>query len=156
MKRVWSNANRELSHPIPPPSGSQLSLAFVPGGMPSTTTPYSQGFRLCYRHSRRRLGSPWVGPIKATLKRLKLAKVTPGATSTMFASPAYLFFCRFPDALCSSPTHEAINLQPPPHIVLYQTPRSSSAAAVLQSQWCQIADDLLPRRPFVISPSPRP
>ena len=29
-----------------------------------STTPYSQGFRFFYRHSRRRLGSPWVGLTK--------------------------------------------------------------------------------------------
>ena len=46
-------------------------------------TPYSQGFRFLYRHSRRRLGSPWVDPINAALKRLKLATVTLGATSTL-------------------------------------------------------------------------
>ena len=47
-------------------------LAFISKGIASST-PYSQGFRLLYRHSQRRLGSPWVDPIKAAIKRLKLA-----------------------------------------------------------------------------------
>ena len=49
-------------------------LAFALKDIESTTTPYSQGFRFLYRHTRRRLGSPWVGPINAAApKRLKLA-----------------------------------------------------------------------------------
>ena len=89
------------------------------------------GFRPRYRHSRRHLRSPWVGPINATLKRLKLTTVTPGATSTLSASSASLFLCRCSNAFSSSFTHPAINLQPPSRSVLYQTPGSS--AAVLQS-----------------------
>ena len=58
--------------------GSQLSRICTQMHR-STTTPYTQGFRLRYRHSRRRLGSPWVGPMNAALKRLKLVTVTPGA-----------------------------------------------------------------------------
>ena len=42
-------------------------------------------------HSRRRFGSPRVGPINAALKPLKLATVTPGATSTLSAPSASLF-----------------------------------------------------------------
>ena len=57
--------------------------------------------------STRRLGSPWVGPINAALKRLKLATVTPGATSTLSACSASLFFCRCSGALSFSFTHAA-------------------------------------------------
>ena len=72
------------SHPIPSPPYIQTHGIYK--------TPYSQGFRFLDRHSRRRLGSnPWVGPINAALKRLKLATVTPGATSTLSASFASLF-----------------------------------------------------------------
>ena len=58
------------SHPIPSPDRSHAPKRVV-----STTTRYSQGFRFLYRHSRRRLGSPWVGPVHAALKRLKLATI---------------------------------------------------------------------------------
>ena len=49
----------------PPPGGNYYTiiliyLVFIPKGIASTTTPSSQGFRLLYRHSRRRLGSLWV------------------------------------------------------------------------------------------------
>ena len=65
------------------------------------------------------LGSPWVGPINAVRKRLKLATVTPGATSTLSASSASLYFCRcWLDAFSSSLTHAAINLQPPSCTIL--------------------------------------
>ena len=98
----------------------------------TSTTPYSQGLQTSlYRHSRRRLGGPWVGPINAALKRLKLATVTPDAISTLSTSSASLVFCRFSGAFSSSLTHATINLQPPSHTVLYQTPGSS--AALLQS-----------------------
>ena len=94
-------------------------------------SPYSQGFMFLYRHSRRRLESTWAGPINAALKRLKLATVTPGVTSTLIASSASLFLCRCLEVFYFSFTHHAaINLQPP-RTVLYQTPRSSEA--VLQS-----------------------
>ena len=92
-------------------------------------------FRLPYRHSRRRLGSPWVRPINAALKYLNLAAVTPGATSTLSASSAFVSLCRFsaPFPLRNSLTyHAAIDLQPPSHTVLYRTP-GGSRAAVLQS-----------------------
>ena len=72
-----------------------------------------------------------IGPISAALKRLKLATVTPGATSTLSASSTSLFLCRCSDAFSSSFTRAAINLQPLSPTVLYQTP-GSSAAAVLQ------------------------
>ena len=87
MERVWHSASREPSDTLP-------------GSQPCTQTrsiyhiPYSQGFSFHLRHNRRRLGSPWVGPINAVRKRLKLATVTPGATSTLSASSASLFFCR--------------------------------------------------------------
>ena len=89
-------------------------------------------FRLLYRPSQRRLGSPWVSPINATLKRLKLATATSGATSTLSASSAYLLLCwLFSDDFFYFPTNAAMNLQPRSHTVLCQTPGSS--AAVLQS-----------------------
>ena len=113
------------SHSIPSPDRHHAPKRIA------STTPYSQGFRFLYRHSRRRLGSPWIGPINAALKRLKLATVTSGATSTLSASSASLFLCRCSDAFSSSFTHAAIHLQPPSRTVLYQTPGLS--AAVLQS-----------------------
>ena len=93
----------------------------------ASTTPYSQGFMFPYRHSRCRLGSPWVGPTNAAQKRHKLATVIPGATSTLSASSTYylFFLCRCSVAFSSSFTHAAINLQPPLRTVLYQTPRST-------------------------------
>ena len=93
----------------------------------ASTTPYSQGFRSLYKHSRRRSGSPWVGPINAALKRIKLAIVTSGAPSTWSAPSASLLLCRCLDAFSSSFTHSAINLQPPSRTVLYQAPGSSEA-----------------------------
>ena len=86
IERVWYTASRE-------PSDNPLDrnyLAFAPKGIASTT-PSSQGFRFLYRHRRRRLGRPWIGPINAALKCLKLATVTPRATSTFSASSASLF-----------------------------------------------------------------
>ena len=126
VERVWYSASREPSDNLP---GSQQNYA--PKRIASTT-PYSKGLRHFYRHSRRRLASSWVGPINAALKRLKLATVTPGATSTLSASSVYLFLCRCSDAFSSPFTHAAINLQPPSCTVLYQAP-GSSAAAVFQS-----------------------
>ena len=49
-----------------------------------------------HRHSRRRLGSPWVCPINAALKRLKVAAVTPDATSTLSASRVFRFSLPLP------------------------------------------------------------
>ena len=72
-----------------------------------------------------------VGPINAALKRLKLSTVIPGVTSTLSASSAFLSLYRFSDAFSSFLAHAAINLQPPSHTVLYQTPGSRSSAAVL-------------------------
>ena len=125
IERVWYSASREPTDTLP-------------GSQPCTQTrsvyhtPHSQGFSFLSRHSRHRLGSPWVGPINAARKRLKLATVTPGATSTLSASSPSLFFCcRWLDAFSSSFTHAAINLQTPPCTALYHTPGSS--AAVLQS-----------------------
>ena len=112
------------SHPIPSSDRNHAPKRIA------STTSYSQNFRFLYRHNRRRLENPWVGPINAGLKRLKLATVTPGATSTLSASSAYLFLCRCSDAFPSSFTHAAIHLQPSSRTVPYQTPRSS--AAVLQ------------------------
>ena len=56
-------------------------LAFAPKGVASAT-PYSQGFRLLYRRTVDAAWGvcPWVGPIHAALKNLKLATVTSGAT----------------------------------------------------------------------------
>ena len=105
------------------PPGSQLSRICT-----RRYSLYSQGFSCFYRHSRRRLGSPWVGPINAALRRFKL----PDATSTLSTSSAPLFLCWCSDAFRSFFTHAAINLQPPSRTVLRQTP-GSSAAAVLQS-----------------------
>ena len=113
------------SHPTPSPDRNHAPKRIA------STTPYSQGFRFLYRHSRRRSGSPWVGPINAALKHLKLATVTPGATSTLSASSVPLFLYRCSGAFSSSFTHAAINLQPLSRTVLYQTPGSS--AAVLHS-----------------------
>ena len=87
------------------------------------------GFSLAQSTSLREC--PWVGPINAALKHLKLATVIPGATLTLSASSASLFLCRCLDAFLSSFTHAGINLQPPSRIVLYQAPGSS--AAVFQS-----------------------
>ena len=112
----------------PPPDCNYL--AFAPEVI-APTTPYSQHFKSLYRHSRRRLGNPWVGPINAALKHLKLATVTPGSILNLSASSASFFLCRCPDAFYSFFTHAAINLQPPSLTVLYQTP--GSKAAVLQS-----------------------
>ena len=75
------------SHPITSPDRNHTPKRIA------STTPYSQGPRFLDKHSRRRLGNPWVGPINAALKRLKLAPVTPGATSTLSASSASLFLC---------------------------------------------------------------
>ena len=118
------------NHPILP----SPDRSYAPKRTPSTT-PYSQGFRFLYRHSRRRLENLWVGPINAALKCLKHATVTPGETPTLSASSASLFLCRCSDAFSSSfthaGTHAAINLQPPSRTVLYQT--TGSSATVLQS-----------------------
>ena len=132
IETVWSTASRE-SCDTPP--GSQLyrictHIAFVPEGIVSRT-PCSEGFRFLYRHSRCRLRSPWNGPFNAALQHLSPDTVTPGATSTFPACSPSLFLCRYSGAFLPSFTYAAINLQPPPHTVLYQTPGSS--AAVLQS-----------------------
>ena len=111
-------------HPIPSPDRNHAPKRIA------STTPYSQGFRFLYRHSRRRLGRPWVGPINASLKRLKLATVTPGASSNLSASSASLFLYRCSDAFSSSFIHAARKLQPSSRTVLYQA--SGSSAAVFQ------------------------
>ena len=67
------------------------------------------------RRSRRRLGSPWVGPFSVALKLIKLHTVTSGAISTLFAFPASLFLWRFLDAFSSCLTHATINVQPTSH-----------------------------------------
>ena len=103
------------NHPIPPRIAAISDLH--PKAVSTTTlTPYSQGFRLLYRQNRRRLGSPWVGPINAALKRLKLAIVTPGATLTLSASSSAGVRTHFP---LPSFAHAAMNLQPPSRTVLY-------------------------------------
>ena len=96
----------------------------------ASTTQKCQSFRLLYRRRRRRLGSPWLGPINANLKRLKLSTVTPSVTSFLSASFTSSFLCRVLDPFFSSTTHAALNLQPPLHTVLNQT--AGSSAAVLQ------------------------
>ena len=116
-----------------PPPRNRNNFAFVSKSI-AYTTPYSQGFRLLYRHSRRRLGIPGVGPINTALKRLKLTTATPGATSTLSASSASLSLCRCSDAFHSSFTHSVINLQPPSRIVLYQTPGSSTGVLYIVSE----------------------
>ena len=98
---------RAIRYPPPP---DRNYLEFAPKDIVSTA-PYSRSFRFLCRHSRHRLGSTWVGSIDADLKYLKLAAtVTPGTTSTLSASSAYLFLCRCSDAFSSSFTHVAINL----------------------------------------------
>ena len=97
IERVWYSASREPSDTPPNRNHAYKRKA--------STTPYSQGFRYIYQHSRRRLGSPWVGPINAALNPLKLATVTPVATPTLSVSPASLFLCRCSDAFpLPSPT----------------------------------------------------
>ena len=112
LERVWC---RE------PTDTSPGYLTFAPEDIASTTM-YSQGFGLLYRYSRRRLGSPWVGPINAALKRLKLATATQGATSTLSACSVSLFLCWCLEAFSSSFTHAAINLQPL-HVLCCTRPR---------------------------------
>ena len=101
-------------------------LAFAQKGV-SYSIPYFQDFRLPYRRSRRRFGSPWVDPINAALKHLKLATVTPGVTSDLSAFFASLFLCQVFDAFSSSFTRAAITMQSPLHTMLYQTQGSSGA-----------------------------
>ena len=76
IERVWYTASRNPSD-TPPPYRNYL--AFAPIGIVYTSL-YSQGYRFLYRHSRRRLGSPWIDPINTALKRLKLATVIPSTT----------------------------------------------------------------------------
>ena len=121
--RVWHSASREASDTLP-------------GSQPCTQThsiynSVLSGFQVFYRHIRRRLGSPWVGPINAALKRLKLATVIPSPTLTLSASYASLSVCRCSDAFSYSFTHAAMNLQPLSRTVLYLA--SGSSAAVFQS-----------------------
>ena len=128
IERVWYSASREPSDNLP-------------GSQPCTQThsiynnSVLSGFRLfLYRHSRCRLGSPWVGPINTALNRLKLATVTPGAISTLSTYFASLFPCRCSDAFSSSFNHSAINLQPPSRTTVpCRLQGGSSAAAVFQS-----------------------
>ena len=127
IERVWYTTCRDPSDT--PPRITTISHLHPKKDMASTTL--SEVFIFLYRYSRRRLGSPWVGPTNAAPKRLKLVTVTLCAISTLSASFASLFLCRCTDAFSSSPTYAAINLQPPSRTVLHQTPRSS--AAVLQS-----------------------
>ena len=101
--------------------GSQLSRICTQMHR-STTTPYTQGFRLRYRHSRRRLGSPWGRSNERGSTTSQACYGHPRcATSTLSVSSASLFLCRFSDAFSSSLTHAVINLQPLPlHTVLYK------------------------------------
>ena len=151
IKRVWYAGSREPSDTPP----NQNYLAFAPKGIASTSL-NSQGFRLLYEHRRRRLGSPWVGLINAGLKRLKLGTVTLDAASTLSASSAFLFLCHFSDAVSSSLTHAAINLQPPSHTELYQTPGPSAGvlrSAVMPNSRRSFATQSV--YPFSFPPGPR-
>ena len=76
MERVWFV--QAASHPKPSPDRNH-----APKRKASTENSVLSGLQIYnYRHSRRRLGSPRVGPINAALKRLELATtVTPGAAS---------------------------------------------------------------------------
>ena len=88
-------------------------------------------FWLPYRHSRRLIGSTWVGSIHAAaLNRLKLPTVTPGATTTWSASSVSLILCRYLGIFSSSLIHAAMHLQPPLDTVLYQA--AGSSVAVLE------------------------
>ena len=112
IERIWQTASREPSDTAP---GLQLSRIVCT----QKHSIYNSVLSL-YRHSRRHLESPWVGPINAAaVKRLKLTTVTPGATSTLSASSASLFLYRCSDSYSSSFTHAAINLKPPSRTVLY-------------------------------------
>ena len=108
IERVWYTASREAFDT--PPDRNYLALS--PKCITSTTL-YFQRFRFLYRHSRRRLGSPKVGPINAVLKHLKLATVTSGATSTLSASSACLFLCRCRDDFSSADVQTTFPLPSP-------------------------------------------
>ena len=141
------------SYPIPSPDRNH-----APTKRLASTTPYSQGFRFLNRRNRRRFGSPWVGPINATLERHKLATVTPGATSTRPAASASLFLCQCLDAFSSFLTHPAINLQLPSRSVLYQTLGSrvkcGGAPVPRDAKLPKILCHAL--RPFFLLPPPGP
>ena len=82
-----------------------------------------------------RLESPWVGPINATLERLKFRTVTPSAILTLSASPVslFFFFCLISGLSSFYLTHEAINLQPPSHtFVIIPNLATRCCATVLQ------------------------
>ena len=126
VERVWYITGHGLTHPIPPSPGSQLLRSFQQKGITSRRSYILcmlRVFTLPYRRSRRHFGSPWIAPINAALKLLKLATVTPGATSNLSAPSASLFLCRFSGASSSSLTLAAINLQPPSHTVVNQNSR---------------------------------
>ena len=120
IERVWYSASRE-------------PFDTLPGSQPCTQThsiyhtPYSHGFRLLERHSRRRLGRSWVGPINAAQKRPKLATVTQVQPQPCPPLPLLFSFADVWTHFLVPYTHAAINLQPPPCTVLYQTPGSSAA-----------------------------
>ena len=77
LKERHPRANR-MPHP------DRNYLAFAHKGI-ACTAPYSQASPSAQPTPL--LGSPWVGPIKAALKCLKLPTITPGATSTLFCPP---------------------------------------------------------------------
>ena len=65
------------SHPIPPHGIATTNTSHLHPKAQYLQHSTLRVLRLFYRCSRRRLGSPWVGPINAALKRLKLPTVTP-------------------------------------------------------------------------------
>ena len=82
LKRDWYIASRGPSGTPP----DRNYLAFAPKGIISTTPP-SRGLEaasLLYQRSQRRLGTPWVGPINAARKRVKLATVQSRLTGLGF------------------------------------------------------------------------
>ena len=120
------------SHAKPPP-GSQLPRICTQGNnIPHRTLRVP---RLPYRRSRRRYGSPRVGPLNMSLKRLKLPTVTPGATSTLSASSASLFLCRFSDVF----PHDHKSSTPPSHTVMYRT-LGCPALAASRPWWTQTVE----------------
>ena len=97
----------------------------VPEGITSTTKMRSEFsfdavilrvFRIRYRRSRRCFGSPWVGLINAALNHLKLAVVTPGATSILLVPSASSLFLSSSSAGFRTPSfflfHNSRDLKP--------------------------------------------
>ena len=105
---------------------------------------------LLHRRSRRRLDSPWVGPINAALKRPKLPAVTPGAASTLSTS---LFLCRFSGAFpLPSPTRPETCAAPFAYCSI-PGPRAKCGGAPVPRD-AKAPDDPLLRSPSIIYPFP--